>query len=311
VVEFDQNLRVAIVWPYFKGDITEVYNTLGDHLVSSKELDLNINGINNLCVLAYETEQWLGNIQNIWQGSYSKSIGCFAQGGTTHCILYNSSGEKKDLEIKSIIRNLNDGSKHNIHSSDNHEETQKLFLTCYCKDTETLLNNLDLNKLAKYFDHINKELAKVNRYVFVGSSTLEVLGIREAQDIDIIVSQDDSLKIDSHNIYSCYYPKPLELYLYLNLSVFNYMGLKFLPLSDLIKMKTKRGEYKDKLDILASGLVISKVKSSYLHQKKIKLLLSAKRNYIKYKTISTKKLKTVLIFLGVFPFIKRIINRDK
>lgn len=311
ILEFDLSLRIAIIWPYYNKDINMVYKAFNNNLVVSKSLNLNANGVNNLCVLSYETENWIGNIQNTWKGSYSKSINCYHLGGMTECIIYKSIGEQQDIEIKERIRNLTDGSKHNIHSSDTHEETQKIFLTCFSKEADVLLNHLNLKTLTRYFNFKNLKLKSVNPFIFVGSSTLEILGIREARDIDIIVNKQHSSTVDSHNKYANFYPKPLATYLYLNLSVFNYMGIKFLPLSDLVQMKTKRAEHKDKLDILACSLLKPKTKRRYLYQRKIKLVLFVKRNLIKYKTLFSKKLKTILVFLGVFTLIKRIINSDK
>lgn len=257
IIEFDSTLRLAIIWPHCKVPMLNVYAEFGDKLVDSKSMNLNENGVNNLCVISYFKESWIGDVNNSWAGSVTKSSKCYDTGGFTHCVLYKTSGLKNDIKLKERIRLLADGQKHNIHSTDTHKETKELSLICFNNETSCFLNNINLIKIRRYLDYKDNFYNFDADFIFVGSTVLELLGVRSARDIDVIVDSDDVLVVDSHNEYYKLYPNDFSIYFNCDWLVFHFMGLKFINLADLTKFKKSRGEAKDQVDIIKLNKITS------------------------------------------------------
>ena len=86
--------------------------------------------------------------------------------------------------------------------------------------------------------------------MMVGSSILDISGLRSANDIDFIARNKKLIPdVQTHNKYYYLYEQPIFDLLDDSDSYFNLFGVKVMDGKYIIKFKDKRNEKKDKLDI--------------------------------------------------------------
>lgn len=317
LLKFDDNIRIAIIWPFSKLDrIEQIENIFGEHFIFSTTLKLNSNGVNNLCINAYENETWIGNSKNEWDGSWNKSSKTFIHGYSTHIVLYKSLSAHDDIELKNKFRKEYKNSKHCIHTTDNKNETLKISQITFFPESEKYLNNINIRKLKIIYEFIEKNNIEKDKVIITGSSLLDLLGLRKANDIDYLIignthkPQDcilNNLLENSHNKYSHHYRSSLESLFNNKENTFRFLNINFLSIDNIYYFKSKRLEGKDiddlkLIDIFLNGRFGYKLKA-------IKL----KRNSIQY--IQRKKVfiinLTVIILrkIGLYDAIKRILKK--
>ena len=251
-LDFDQNLRVAVVWPNGAHKYQDIVKEYGDSLVYTYSLNLNKSGINTLCAIAYKNEAWTGRVDEDWQGAKRKGKHCFKFGQPTKFMIFETRGEARDIELKESIRKICGGGKHSIHSTDNVEETKDIVKITLMPFAKVILNKLRLKTVAKCIKSIDVDYK--NHSVFTGSIALELFSMREANDIDIITLDENfkqSEDVGLHNAYMHWYPSDVVSYFEDSTLTYNIMGYRFISLNEILGFKTNRDENKDKRDVRA------------------------------------------------------------
>lgn len=263
-VKLKQNTYVVTLFPSANGDYKsaiDIINKYGN-LIYYRKLDIKKNGPLNLIRELYYGEEWAGNHTNNYKGFREKEKLCFTTKNPTWVFLAEFDNIETSKMVKKEIRDIHKVGNHSVHINDTHEQSLRLSRILFNDNSIHHLNyskivyyekfNFSLLKFKKYLEENNLDL---DEYVIVGSSPLSSYGLRESNDLDYIhfnkiKIQDDQDLIHSHNEYGLdlYVPNYDEI-------IFNpefhfyHMGVKFASLDVIKKMKIKRNEYKDVLDI--------------------------------------------------------------
>ena len=219
-------------------------------------------------------------------------------------IFFHEESLEKVFGLKAKIRqNLHPGiSFKTIHSTDNQVESIRVAQCVLNANSVHYLNNAPIgseNNLSGILTSEFSKMPKLNRdkLVVVGSSVLEMYGIRQAADIDVIHADSESELIQkskvvsSHNKEYRFFPLDISdlindprLYFYSN-------GVKFMSLSILLFFKLNRYENKDIEDV--KNVLDYKFGASLYSQKRTQGLAIRKRRGL----IVRKKVEGIISFL--------------
>lgn len=304
----NKKLRTAIIWPYNCSNIDNI-QSLYSNIIYTGSMNLNLNGIRNLCLLCYSEESWVGNYLNNWSGIKNKADSCYNKDRNTIFFIYEKAPNQDDISLKEKVRNLTDGSKNNIHTTDNIEETKYLLNTLLRTESEFLLNNLNLKSLSKIYESISLAKVDTKKILVTGSSVLSLLNIRDNNDIDILheksIHIESSSILGSHNEYQHLYEKKINLLIQNPLFHYNFLGIKFIDIHNLSVFKSNRHEKKDILDIKLINRAIKKEDGNLLFLKAQENINRKSRIlYFRYRQYLINCLKK----LRIFNLIKKLIK---
>ncbi|MBG2914140.1 ParB N-terminal domain-containing protein [Proteus terrae] len=306
---YNKNLRVAIIWPYNNSRLEDI-KKLYPAILHTENIDLNLNGVRNLCLLCYSEESWVGDYSNKWAGIKNKADFCYIQNKKTIFFIYETNSNQNDIYLKEKVRNLSDGSKNNIHTTDNIEETQYILNILLRKEASLLLNNLNLKVLSRIEKIIiNKKIDK-NKILITGSSVLSLLNIRNNNDIDILHDESihigDSSILGSHNKYNHLYVNDIKYLIADPFFHYNILGTKFIDLSNILFFKKNRNEQKDIIDIKLIKKHIDEDRKNIIYLK-IKESINRKSRilYFRYRQYMVDFLKKT----NLFNLAKKIIKK--
>ncbi|MTC60662.1 hypothetical protein GKR50_11625 [Providencia rustigianii] len=277
LINFDDNIRIAIIWPFAKVEqIQDIKDFFGNEFIFSLSMNLNNNGVNNLCASAYESENWIGSSLNNWGGTWNKSEKTFLANYKTHIVIYKSISSEHDILLKTKFRAKYKNSKHCIHTTDSKNETIKISQVTFYPDSEKYLNNIELAKLKGIYKFVTDNFINTTDIVVTGSYFLSVLGLRKSNDIDFFIKNDHlasnkKLLVESHNDYIKCYDFSLDDIFNFKTSTFNFLNIRFLPLEQICSFKKKRKERKDFDDIKLIELFLNEsygLKLKFLKSKK-------------------------------------------
>ena len=210
----------------------------------------------------YREEPWVGGHKDGFKGARRKAKGCFSKDGVLRVYLIEPNQNTDLVSLKEKLRaNYNLG-KHSVHSTDTYDETKYLGNILFNNNTLELirLNQVYLSKWNRVlFDELNDLIALEgidSEHLFVhGSFLLSLLEIREARDIDLVVSTHREYQISSPNL-GTHNQELKNLKFDVNDSLYNpnnffwYKGVKVVTPNELIRYKERRNEYKDKVDVV-------------------------------------------------------------
>ncbi|MEX0921052.1 MAG: hypothetical protein WDZ62_02195 [Candidatus Pacearchaeota archaeon] len=247
-----KNLTVCLFWgssigKLDKGEIKKELGKEGIEIVYSKEAKLTEKGKRNLIISCYENEPWIDK-ENNFSGALRKVAPCFKDSNKVEFYLLESDNKEDVIKFKKKIRERLNLGNHSIHSSDSIEEARNLCDIFLNKNSLFYLNHGYKMILPKELD--TEELKERIDFVITSSYILEMFGIRKAEDIDYII--DNDLKIKElgswHNEY--FSEDGVKELIYNPANFFRFKGIKFLNLENIKEFKEKRGESKDKRDVL-------------------------------------------------------------
>ncbi|CRL66318.1 hypothetical protein [Proteus vulgaris] len=306
---YNKNLRAAIIWPYNNSNIEDIKN-LYPSILHTENINLNLNGVRNLCLLCYSKESWIGDYSNKWIGIKNKADFCYIPNKKTTFFIYETNDNQNDILLKEKVRKLSDGSKNNIHTTDNIEETQYILNILLRNEANLILNNLNLKILSELEKIFIKEKVDKNKILITGSSVLSLLNIRNNNDIDIL--HDKSIHIEnnsilgSHNKYKHLYKNDINNLIIDSFFHYNILGIKFIDLPNILYFKKKRNEKKDITDIKLINNFINRNEKNILFLK-IKESMNRKSRilYFRHRQYMVDFLKKT----NLFNLVKRIIRR--
>ena len=317
------NIYVICLWPncyekWYKNIKEQLYSKL--NVIYEKDISFSYNGFKNLMIQIYRNDDWVGNINNKYNGIYQKVDKCYDKNKTCFFVVEEDDFNKIQ-EVKKDIRNEINLGNHSIHTTDNIDESINILNLILNNNSINMLERADLYKYKKTYNEINeiKEKLKENnisfdKLVLDGSVVLSIYGLRENKDIDILISDEYGDKIDKmfdiHNNEVDMYNETVDNIIYNPNNYFYFDGLKFVSL-ELLKVK-KEQRYKveknkkDKRDIelINSVLVKQDIFKKIIFKIKIfvtKLKIKLKR----YIRIILKKIGLYKLFEKIWRKIKR------
>jgi len=214
----------------------------------------------------YLGEEWGGNFQNNFSGLRSKAKLCFQKAkhslSNNPVVCYVITTDKKDTKtIKEKIREIYKIGNHSIHINDTQEETMRLARCLLNNNSIHFMNNCrsvyykDFENYIQYFkNYIKENNLNLEDYCVTASSILSRYGVREGRDLDYLHTEENQItghkEIHSHNEYGKNrYFTTYDDIIHNPLNHFYFEDVKYTSLSVVKKLKEKRGEEKDVVDI--------------------------------------------------------------
>jgi len=214
----------------------------------------------------YLGEEWGGNSQNNFPGLRSKAKLCFQK--TQHGLANNpvvcyviTTDKKCTKTIKEKIREIYKIGNHSIHINDTEEETMRLARCVLNNNSIHFMNNCrsvyyeNFENYIQYFKNYTKENnLNLEDYCVTASSILSRYGVREGRDLDYLHTEEKQIighkEIHSHNEYGKNrYFTTYDDIIHNPLNHFYFEDVKYASLDVVRKLKEKRGEEKDVVDI--------------------------------------------------------------
>ena len=256
------NTHMVMVFPSAKGHRDEVLGILNNHGRVFYYRDVNITGSLNLMKELYAGEPWGGTYADNYGGLEYKARLCYPQPGITTGYLVEFDSLNDAVKAKEKIRNIYKIGKNSIHINDTHPETVRIAKLVFNDNSIHHLNNAKIvdykrfnNCIEDFKNIINNSGLDIDDYCVTASSTLSVYGLREGNDLDYlhnnsVILHDPTDLIHSHNAYGIgRYHLDKDEIIYNPENHFYSMGVKFASLDVVKKLKEKRGEPKDKVDV--------------------------------------------------------------
>ncbi len=159
-IKLSNHCHIALIWP--RSNIEdEVINKYFSKIVYQKKISLTLNGLDNLIKNVYKDEPWIGNIDNNYGGSMSKTSLCFAKGRKLRFIVFDNDNKQMILRIKEKIRRICGVGNHSIHTTDSKDESIKLARLLLYENSIIMLNKI--NKEINLSKKINSFEIKLNQ----------------------------------------------------------------------------------------------------------------------------------------------------
>ena len=318
--QYKPNIHTAIVWPIAQAKVLEILKNNINKIYIHESYNMNIKEGAGLIRQVYQGENWLGTSYNNYEGAYNKASFCWGE-KTNQLDMVIFEREEDILRLKEKIRAELGLGKHCIHISDYNDDSAMIWRSLLNNNfhvflkKETFLKSVNKDHELKM---LQKELEKMQitheSYCIVGSMMLQIFGLREARDIDLMVDINSLSNIIENKIFDVDNSK-LEL---INLSsqmvVYNpknyfwYNNIKVLSIENLYYFKLERykltQDKKDKIDIEMIEYTLGSrptIDVNILYGK----IFVAKE---KYKRKFKKNLKIFLSKVGLFEFVKKMLR---
>ena len=258
------NTYVVCMFPIINKKLKEAYNIINDSggIFYAKQVTLNKTGSFNLMRELYLGEQWAGNSSNNYAGYKEKADLCFPDYSPVTAVLVNLPNLESAKNLKTKIRNLFNVGNHCVHINDTHAQSVRISKTLFNKNSVHYLNNavptnytLFNSCMNEYHTEINNKKLDIDDYCISGSSPLAAYGLRECKDLDYLHFNENLIYgsrdlIHSHNEYGVNrYHLDREDIIYYPDNYFYHRGIKFASLDVIKRLKSKRNEPKDIVDV--------------------------------------------------------------
>lgn len=229
---------------------------LANRELYSAELFLSEIGKRRILKLSYGHLDW-------WSDSLVKKLVAERHLGLqkqNYVVLFQLERLGQEQEIKKALRQelaKSLGFERQIHGSDNHFETLRLVEPLLNRNSRFFLNRSPLGSENRILGELaacgfKPKHERNQDWCIVGSSTLELFGIRTARDIDYVSMTNRSpgvSRADLHNAESLAYPTSLAEIIFDPRKHLRLEGVKFISLPALGEQKITPRENKDNQDI--------------------------------------------------------------
>jgi len=310
---FADNVYIAFLWPI---GIQKEYDieAIIPNIVYKKEIKLTPNGAHNLLTQIYFEEEWLGSVENNFNGVNNKLVECFKTFDAFNVVAFQASSLDEVLQIKEQIRQLFQVGKHSVHITDTKEEAQRVARLVFNENGIHFLNHAKPNhflstsrKIEQFKTFLKENNINSEDIVIDSSFVLACYGLREAEDIDYLTYKKISkpfTDINPHDEELKYYRYEKEDLIYDPQNYFYFNDIKFLSFDRVYAMKKKRGEIKDKNDCYMMESLIENN-----HLKKFKSQVKQKLFYFKIK--SKRNIVDFLRKVGLFNMVRTVYRMIK
>ena len=236
-------------------------------VVYKKEIIITPKQGQNLFRQIYLGQPWLSWAKDN-KNFINKTRMCFPFMGNMTVILFDDYKVSELRLIKKEIRDFYKIGNHSIHITDSKEETLNASKIIFNK------NSLNLIRLQrKFLPNFHKYLFELKSWMAFngidpenicidGSGVISAFGLRECRDLDFLFLGDESLlkslptKISCHNQIADNYGYEIGEIIGDPRMHFWYLGVKFCCPEQIVQMKIKRNETKDKKDLILLRQII-------------------------------------------------------
>ena len=255
---------VLTLFPSAKGDFQNAIQNIRKYgnLIYYRKIELKNYGPLNLMRELYVGEGWAGGPHDNYHGFRMKEKLCYTTEFPTYVFLIQLPKFEDTRGLKNDIRNRHGVGNHSVHINDTHEQTLRLSRILFNDNSIHHLNNTKPAHFSRFEScvmrfksFLEQNNLDIDEYAIAGSSPLSIYGLREGDDLDYIhinpiKIEDPQNLIHSHNEYgiNLYQPSYDEIILNPYFHFYS-MGVKFVSLDIIKRMKTKRNEPKDIKDI--------------------------------------------------------------
>jgi hypothetical protein len=210
----------------------------------------------------YSNEPWLGDWKTHFSGARSKARECFRRPGPVRLIVFEAPTLEAVKEVKARIRALFGIGNHSVHINDTHEQAMLIAQLLLNRNSVHFLNHADPHYFERFETHfasyrrwLSEQRLDPEHFCIDGSGVLAAYGLRDARDVDLLHFGHDNIetghpKIGSHNSEMQHHVVTRDDILFNPENHFYYRGIKFASLDLIRRMKTKRGEEKDRKDVM-------------------------------------------------------------
>ena len=231
------------------------------HVLNVKEIEKDKVDSTNVIRQLYAGEWW--NDDEHKDDVDNKARCCFKGKGTLKVYIVRSPHiEESRRALKEELRELWKVDKHSIHISDTEEEVYRIATMFFHQNTrKSLAVKREVEYLPRFGNMFRHLLAATSgninereNFLIDSSSVMALLGIRDANDIDYLYRLNDPLHggdevINSHMSELEWYSESVDELITHPEKHFYYNGIKFLDLMEVLKMKQRRDEEKDRIDV--------------------------------------------------------------
>ena len=308
IIAHNGTLRVGILWPAGADKESHIRTSIKNSF-ESWEIDLDMNAILNLLTVIYKREDWMRNSMDESKiDIYNKCLECLGdrKQSKAFVIFYSEFNQESTLEFKEKIRDIISRGKSSIHMADNAEESIEICDLLVGEESRFWLKKVDFQAAKGLLLRERANLQKIesklgSSFLISGSSFVELLGGRRANDIDFIdlsVERDVSCHSKEYKRFNL----PVPDYKFGLASSFLFYKYKFVDFSSIIALKENRAEPKDVLDLEFLRDIRLDIRPRF-HTKTINVF-----RYYKAKSISKCKAVSlnILTALGLYKLVRRL-----
>jgi hypothetical protein len=221
-------------------------------------------------------------------------------------------------EIKKKVREFYGIGNHSIHITDTKDEAIEIANILFSDNSIHFLNNSKPYRYGSNQDQIDYARAFIKLYdidpeltVIDSGMVLAVYGLRVASDIDYLFLEAPDISIDDggdiHDAQLVYHGICKEELILNPKYYFYYRGLKFISFRQVYRMKTARGQLKDKQDIaLMKGVVEKRKFRRIFNSTKGRIMQFRSRINLRIKNFVKFSLQTI----GLYKWVNMLRSRD-
>jgi hypothetical protein len=252
-----KNIRVFCLMGLDQSTSNRVQKSLSENrkLIFTKTINLTEIGQRRLMKVLYGTNSW-------WRDELLETLSMerFTHNLNEATFVFTETYDiESDILLKSSLRSnfIPEIYNKRIHSTDSQQEVIILSQTLLNSNSLHFLNHSPIGGEERIVNMVKKAMEEngLNDEAFTidGSSTLEMYSIRQANDVDYVIQQNNEESsrgvLGSHNLeYSTQLIKTSDL-IYDPRCYFMWDQIKFVSIPALITFKVFRGEIKDLKDI--------------------------------------------------------------
>jgi hypothetical protein len=262
-----KNVRIAVIFPMARKKLGEVRQELSivGKIVLEKDIVFERTAMINLMHILYEGEPWLQVGKGITRSVMKHIKVRYEAGKPVRFMIIDCSGNDDDIlknttDAKKTIRDIFDSGNFPIHINDSFKETIALACQIFHRQSLELLDCSDTYNAPDFINFVRQAKSNLNvdkwhDFVIDSGGVLAAYGLRDTRDLDYIaISAIDELEAlpfcSLHDEVMDLYDNSPEELVYDPRNYVYFLGLKIVSPILLIGMKTKRGEVKDKRDVI-------------------------------------------------------------
>jgi hypothetical protein len=182
----------------------------------------------------------------------------FLNTGKISVFLIQPESASEVSQFKKHLRDKYSLAAGSIHSTDSYLEGLAFSTYAFSSINRFVRRNLpnQTNKITKTIYEFSSESGiPLGEICVVGGSVLEVLGLRNSRDVDVLVSPAEEFRchsslVDLHNTHFADSGFDIDAILHDPTKTFTISGIKYIHPAILMKFKFERGEFKDYKDLI-------------------------------------------------------------
>lgn len=290
---FAENTFIAFLWPSGNKYIPQA-EVLFENVILRSKLELKENGPFNLLYQCYHHMDWVGSESSGYPGLRQKVMECFPNGGgSTVVIAFQAHGGVSEVRaIKERIREMNGIGYSSVHITDTKEEAVRIADLVFNENGRHYLDFAKpirasaVKRLRQVHKHALGQGVDPKDFLLDGSWLLELYGIREAEDIDVLASPEacnayEKLGFDRRDEQLVFHGLSENELIFDSSNYFILFGVKLVGFRQLQRMKAARGEPKDKNDL--------KLMSCFLEDRKLRAAGIRLKQIIAYSRLKIRR----------------------